>query len=101
MGWSSGYYIIEQQVLAAYNLGKLDKDLLSALMEPFGNKDVDLDFTGEVANDGKDFLEIIVTTWGYELPEKPSKKQNKGDDYADYRELLYEKAREIMAHFNW
>lgn len=101
MGWSTGYYIFEDQLFAIYNAGKLDKEILSALMEPFGYKDIDLDVTGELSDDGKTVFEIMVETWGYELPEKPSKRKNKGKDYADYQELVYEKAQEIMDHFDW
>jgi hypothetical protein len=72
MGWNGGYTIFEATVVGAYDLGKLDKELLSVLMEPYRGSDIDSG--GEMglkAKDGLDVVEIVLKTFGRKLPEKP------------------------------
>jgi len=70
MGWNSGYTVFEATVVGAYNLGKLDKDLLTVLMEPY--RDTDIDSGGSrdlVAKDGKRVAQIVIELWGLEMPK--------------------------------
>ena len=41
MGWNNGYTIIENTVIACYDRGVLDADLLDRIMEPFIGTDCD------------------------------------------------------------
>lgn len=41
MGWNAGYTIFESTVVGAYDLDKLDKGLLTVLMEPYRGSDID------------------------------------------------------------
>lgn len=41
MGWNQGYAIMEESVIAVYDTGKLTKDILDAMMEPYKGTDCD------------------------------------------------------------
>ena len=65
MGWNSGYTIFEATVIGAYDLGKLDKDLLTVLMEPYRGTDIDSGGSCDLtAKDGKGVEQIVIETWG-------------------------------------
>jgi hypothetical protein len=109
MGWNTGYTIFEETVVGAYNLGLLSKDLLSVLMEPY--RDTDIDSGGSMdltSKDGLGVKEIVIKTWGLELPEEPdvpdnykerTKEQQKAwDDYCDAR---YNQFRSVTKEFGW
>ena len=52
-------------VVGAYDLGKLDKDLLAVLMEPYRNTDIDSGGSRELeSKDGKGVEQIVVETFG-------------------------------------
>jgi hypothetical protein len=73
MGWNDGYTIMEQTVVGAYDLGKLDKDLLGVLLEPYRDTDIDSGGrTGLQSGDGKDIEQIVIETFGLAMPDKPS-----------------------------
>lgn len=72
MGWNAGYSIFEETVVGAYDLGKLDPDLLSVLMEPYRGTDIDPGGErGLKAKDGLDVVEIVLKTFGVEVPTRP------------------------------
>lgn len=109
MGWNAGYTIFEETVVGAYDLGKLDKDLLSVLMEPYRGTDIDPGGErGLTAKDGLDVVEIVLKTFGVEIPKKPDfpgdygswsrEQQEASDRYWDGR---YEAFDEITKAFGW
>jgi hypothetical protein len=72
MGWNQGFTIFENTVIGAYNLGKLDIDLLDVLMEPY--RDTDIDSGGKegfLTNDGKFIEQLVIEVHGGSLPPKP------------------------------
>jgi hypothetical protein len=109
MGWNQGYTIFEATVVGAYDLGKLDKALLSVLMEPYRGSDIDSGGEqGLRSKDGLDVVEIVVKTWGTEIPARPElpndyRKWTPEQDRADeaYYEARYEAFRAIKKEFDW
>lgn len=101
MGWNAGYTIFEATVIGAYDLGRLDKKLLSVLMEPYRGTDIDSGGSrGLVSKDGKNVRQIVVEIWGLEPPSMPADQQD-GDAWEDYLDAMYEKMRVVTKHFGW
>jgi hypothetical protein len=101
MGCNSSYTAFEATVIGAYNLGKLDKALLTVLMEPHRGSDID---SGGCRNlkstDGKGVVQIVIETWGLEMPAAP--ETNCDDDAADdYQNALFEQMYVVTKHFGW
>jgi len=100
MGWNAGYTIFESTVIGAYDLGKLDKEMLAVLMEPYRHSDIDSGGSrGMKSHDGKDVERLVIETWGLAMPDAPI-----GDDDAawdDYGDDIYEKFREVTENFGW
>lgn len=95
MGWNSGYKIMEETVVGTYDLGKLDKDILKILLEPYRNSDIDSGGSQDLrSKDGKTVEEIVIETWGIKLP-------NKNDNDDDYYEKIYELFSQVTKHFGW
>jgi hypothetical protein len=103
MGWNSGYTIFESTVVGAYDLGKLDKALLSVLMEPYRDTDIDSGGRQDLqANDGKGVEQIVIETWGLEMPKHPAGDYDDDTDaWAEYDEAVYELMRVVTDHFGW
>lgn len=109
MGWNSGYTIFEATVVGAYDLGKLDKKLLSVLMEPYRGSDIDSGGEmGLMSKDGLDVRQIVLKTWGLPIPERPDlpddyKKWTRKQDAANeaYHELIYTAFRSVTNQFDW
>lgn len=109
MGWNAGYTIFEATVVGAYDLGKLDKDLLTVLMEPY--RDSDIDSGGErglKSKDGLNVQEIVIKTMGGKVPKRPElppdyKTWTKAQDAANerYWETLYTRFKKITDRFGW
>jgi hypothetical protein len=77
MGWNRGWTIMEETVIGAYNLGKLDKDLLKVLMEPYRGTDIDAGGSkGIQTKDGKDVWDVVIESWGKtdKVPPQPQVK---------------------------
>jgi hypothetical protein len=101
MGWNQGYTIFEQTVIGAYDLGKLDKNLLSILMEPYRGSDIDSGGSEDLeSKDGKDVRQIVIETWGLEMPKKPTEDSTE-DEWEDYENELYELFDQVTDHFGW
>lgn len=65
MGWNTGYTIFEETVIGAYDLGKLDKPLLSVLMEPYRGSDIDSGGSQDLTSkDGLSVEEVVIKVWG-------------------------------------
>lgn len=103
MGWNTGYTIFESTVIGAYDLGKLDKELLTLLMEPYRNTDIDSGGSCDLkSNDGKSVKQIVIETWGMETPKAPpGEPDDNPDAWDEYDEAVYTKFREITDHFGW
>lgn len=98
MGWNTGYTIFEATVIGAYNLGKLDKDLLAVLMEPY--RGTDIDSGGKeflLSTDGKEVEQIVIETWGLEMPAKP----NNEAEQVEYDSKIYDLFNKVTYHFGW
>jgi hypothetical protein len=103
MGWNTGYTIFEASVVGAYDLGKLDKELLAVLMEPYRDSDIDSGGSCDlVSKDGKGVEQIVIETWGQQMPTKPDgdcfDNQEAHDEYAD---ACYELFKCVTKHFGW
>lgn len=103
MGWNKGYKIFESTVVGAYDLGKLDKDLLTVLMEPYRDSDIDSGGgQGLEAKDGKGVEQIVVETWGLEMPKTPPQAYaDDPDAWETYDETVYEQMSVVTKHFGW
>ena len=103
MGWNQGYTIVEATVVGAYDLGKLDKKLLTVLLEPYRNSDIDSGGSRNLkSKDGKSFEQIVVETWGKEQPPAPAGEYD--DDPAawdEYHDAAYEQFRSVTKNFGW
>jgi hypothetical protein len=114
MGWNQGYAIFEQTVIGAYGLGKLDKQLLSVLMEPYRHTDIDSGGKeGLITKDGKEVEQVVIETWGLKMPEPPaaprpawrkdfSKEEEALDKAWDqYFDQRYDLFSQVTDHFGW
>jgi hypothetical protein len=103
MGWNSGYTIFEATVVGAYDLGKLDKEMLTVLMEPYRDSDIDSGGSADlVSKDGKGVEQIVIETWGLEMPKAPTVEYDDDPDaWDDHNGAVYEKFREVTEHFGW
>jgi hypothetical protein len=109
MGWNQGYEIFESTVVGAYDLGKLDQELLAVLMEPYRDTDIDPGGSRDLtARDGLDVVEIVLKTMGVAAPTKPDgptayAKQNKRqrEAWERYYEERYEAFHNVTKRFGW
>lgn len=103
MGWNAGYTIFESTVIGAYDLGVLNKELLSVLMEPYRGTDIDEGGArGLTSKDGKSAELIAVEVWGLPLLSKPLVPY--GDDseaWDRFHDCLYDSFSELMRRFGW
>lgn len=101
MGWNTGFRIFEATVIGAYDLGKLDKALLSALMEPYRGTDIDSGGSRNLTSkDGKEIQQIVVEAWGLEIPQKPQEGDH-DDVWEGYYALIGERMDIVTNHFGW
>lgn len=103
MGWNTGYTIFEATVVGAYDLGKLDKEMLTVLMEPYRDSDIDSGGSaGLESADGKLVEQIVIETWGLEMPAAPPGGYDDDPEAWDtYHETVYDLFSGITKHFNW
>lgn len=101
MGWNTGYTIFESTVVGAYDLGKLDKELLAVLMEPYRGTDIDSGGSSDLeSKDGKDVEQIVIEVMGGAAPAKPADDLDDAamDDYFDAKDEAFQKIAEA---FGW
>lgn len=102
MGWNTGYTIFEATVIGAYDLGKLDKEMLDVLMKPYRGSDIDSGGRTDLeTRDGKGVEQVVIETLGLPMPQKPAKD---ADDFA--REEYHDKVGDIFynltrKHYGW
>ena len=72
MGNNAAYSYFEDSVIAVYNKGVLDQELLSALMEIHRGCDIDSGGRqGTLTTDGLDCEEVVLKTFGVDAPRRP------------------------------
>jgi len=111
MGNNAAFTSFEASVIAVYNRGVLDKDLLDALAKPYEGMDIDRGGQeGTLAKDGLDIDDIILKLYGIELPPYPieagpaswkhwTPKQYKAND--DWQELKFAALSKIRDGWGW
>lgn len=101
MSWSSGYNIVEQQIINVYNANKLNKNLLDAIMAPFANKDVEYGgFSSARTHNGKTAEQIIIEAFGDTYPIQLDNSEN-DEEIDKHNEEIFSKMRLIMNYYNW
>ena len=88
-------------MIVAYDLGKLDKDLLTVLMEPYRGTDIDSGGSCDLtAKDGKGVEQIVIETWGLDMPAWPDGDyESNPDAWGTYHDdVLF---RIVITHFGW
>lgn len=109
MGNNQAFTHFEATVIAVYDKGVLDKDLLSTFMEQYRGVDIDHGgMEGTLSKDGLDVEEIVLKTFGKEVPSKPDipcdwktwtpEQRSRNEAYWDAR---YEAFHEISNQFGW
>lgn len=109
MGNNAAFTSFEASVIAVYNKGVLDKDLLDALAAPYEGSDIDRGgMTGDLSKDGLDIDDIILKTYGVELPPRPklpngggvwtSAQREENDAWCD---LQYDNLKVIQDGWGW
>jgi hypothetical protein len=103
MGWNTGYTIFEATVVGSYDLGKLDKPLLSVLMAPYRGSDIDSSGSADLTtHDGKDVRQVVIETWGLEMPQPPPGTFDDDPDTWDkYQEQTDAQMRIVTDAFGW
>lgn len=103
MGWNTGYTIFEATVVGAYDLGKLDKALLAVLMEPYRDTDIDSGGSADLeSQDGKTVEQIVIETFGLEMPKKPNGEyDDNSEGWDQYHEEIHDKMKKVTDHFGW
>lgn len=102
MGWNAGYTIFEATVVGAYDLGKLDKELLAVLMEPY--RGTDLDYGGEMglkSKDGKTVVDIVIEVFGQPMPTRPDRLWRDTPEWKRYMENRWDAFQQVTNHFGW
>lgn len=100
MGNNAAFTAFEATVIANYNRGVLDQELLSELMEPYLGVDIDSGATlRALAKDGLDVEEVVIKTFGVKLPVRPDIPKDRAtwtdadckmnDDYQELRAELF------------
>ena len=103
MGWNTGYTIFEATVVGAYDLGKLDMEMLTVLMEPYRDSDIDSGGSADLkSKDGKGVEQIVIETWGLAMPQKPLAEYSADPDaWDEYNDAVYDQFSNVTRHFNW
>ena len=103
MGWNKGFTIFEKTVIGSYDLGKLDKELLKVLMEPYRNTDIDSGgMEGLMSKDGKGIDQIVVEAWGLNVPKRPvCKYEDNPSAWEYYYEEMSKKFKSVINYFGW
>lgn len=106
---NSAFTAFEATVIATYNKGVLDKELLSSFMEQHRGSDIDEGgMVGTLSNDGLDVHEIALKTFGKDIPQRPNlpedyKQWTPEQEHANdvYYETMGEAFSEITDRFGW
>lgn len=109
MGNNAAFTAFEATVIACHNRGVLDKALLSDLMEPYRDSDIDSGGKrGTLSKDGLEVEQIVLKVFGVEVPQRPklpkdykdwTEEQREAND--DYRDKAYGEFCKITKQFDW
>ena len=99
----------ESLTVDLYNKGLLNKEIISSIMKQDMSINIDSgDNMDLVSDDGLDAIEIIIKTFGKELPMMPDVPKNWKDRtekqeelYDKYVSNLYDLFRQIAYEFGW
>ena len=101
MGNNAAMTVFEGTVLGVYDAGALTKELLATLMELHRDTDIDWGgYEGTLSRDGKTIRQIMVETWGLEMPPKPAPDAT-DDEVDNYHEVFHDLVRSITDQFGW
>lgn len=109
MGNNAAFTSFEATVLATYNKGVLDRELLSSFMEQHRGVDIDSGgMVGTLSDDGKDVVEIVLTVFGEDVPSRPDLPEDykawtpeQDAENEEYHETLWGKFHGITDRFGW
>jgi hypothetical protein len=109
MGNNQAFSSFEASVIAVYNRGFLDKELLAALAKPYEDMDIDRGgMEGTLTKDKLDIDGVILKVYGVTLPPKPKlpKDWNKWTDAQlnasdAWEELKAEALNKIGRKWGW
>ena len=109
LGNNKAFTAFEATVIATYDKGVLDKELLSAFMEPYRGMDIDSGGNvGTLSKDGLEVEQIVIKTFGGELPVEPKLPEDyrKWTDEQcmqneEYQDALWEAFHKITDRFEW
>jgi hypothetical protein len=109
MGNNQAFRAFEATVIATYNKGVLDKELLSSFMEQYRGMDIDSGaMRGTLSNDGLDVAGITIKTFGGEIPKRPDLPKDyltwtpeQYDINDAYNDELWGKFNKITDRFGW
>lgn len=94
MGRDGGYRMFEEMVVGAYDLGKLDRDLLRVLMGPYRGAGIDGGGRrGLEAHDGLTAEEVVLKVWHGTFPARPAVPRDR-DDWDDGDRIAWGEHRE-------
>ena len=97
MGNNAAFTAFEATVIAVYNRGLLDQELLTELMKPYEGSDIDTGGQrGTLANDGLDIEEIVIKTFGVALPLAPELPEDH-DQWTDGDRAVNDEYQELRA----
>jgi len=101
MGWNTGFAIFEETVIGAYDLGKLDMQLLGVLMEPYRGTDIDSGGKMDLSTkDGKFIEQVVIEMHGKTLLPEPDK--NDDEAMSDWYEDVCNKFNKITSDiYGW
>lgn len=109
MGNNEAYSYYEATVIGAYDLGKLDKDLLAVIMEQFRDCDIDSGGkSGTLTKDGLDCRQVAIKIMGGKLPIQPKLPKDykkwtpkQAREHDAYDEAVAEEFYKITKEFGW
>ena len=109
MGNNSAFTSFEASVIAVYNHGVLDKELLAELAKPYADTDIDRGgMEGTLTKDGLDIDGVILKIHGVKLPPRPElpadHKTWTPEHYEaneEWDELQYEAVIKIEREWGW
>jgi len=93
LGNNQAFTIFEATVIATYDKGVLDKELLTSFISQY--KGVDIDSGGKrgtLSKDGLEVEQIVLKIFGVELPVKP-------EFPGDYRTWTEEQTLQVESYF--
>lgn len=109
MGNNAAFTSFEASVIAVYNRGVLDKELLAALAAPYEDTDIDRGgMEGTLAKDGLDIDGVILKVYGVEVPPAPvlpkdykTWTQEQEDANEAWNDLVYNAVQKIEKEWGW